>query len=116
MVAIGASYGYVVAHQAANIAPVTRWIFVMGAVLIIGQTVAWLVDRVKVLAVSAHQARTVAEEAKDALEDLNWTLESRVNEQVKELESLGRLRRFLSTQVADAVLSAEGPTATGTSP
>jgi class 3 adenylate cyclase len=107
IVAMGASYGFVVAYQAGNTAPVTRWVFVMGAVVIIGQTVASLVDRLKVLAVSEHEAREAAEDAKDALEDMNWTLESRVIEQVEELERLGRLRRFLSTQVADAVLSTE---------
>ncbi len=34
---------------------------------------------------------------------VNDTLEHRVAEQVDELERLGRLRRFLSKQVADAV-------------
>jgi class 3 adenylate cyclase len=35
-------------------------------------------------------------------------LESRVREQVDEIDRLGRLRRFLSPQVADAVMSAGG--------
>ena len=39
------------------------------------------------------------------LSDLNQTLESRVQHQVQELERLGRLRRFLSPQVADVILS-----------
>jgi class 3 adenylate cyclase len=105
---IGASYGLVVALQAGNTAPVTRWLFAMGAVVIIGQTVASLVDRVRALAVSEHQARAATDQAKFALEDLNRTLERRVTEQVAELERLGRLRRFLSTPVVDAVLSSEG--------
>jgi class 3 adenylate cyclase len=108
MGAIGASYGFVLAQQAGNTAPVTRWIIVMGAVVVIGQTLAWLVDRLRTLAVSEHQARDAADTANAALEDINWTLESRVQEQVGELERLGRLRRFLSTPVADAVLSSEG--------
>jgi CheY-like chemotaxis protein len=39
------------------------------------------------------------------LADLNRTLEERVQEQVGELERLGSLRRFLSPQLADAVVS-----------
>jgi adenylate cyclase len=39
------------------------------------------------------------------LAELNHTLESRVSAQVDELEHLGRLRRFLSPQLADLVLS-----------
>jgi adenylate cyclase len=42
------------------------------------------------------------------LADWNRTLESRVAEQVAELERLGRLRRFLSPQVAELLVSAEG--------
>jgi class 3 adenylate cyclase len=41
------------------------------------------------------------------LDDLNHNLEQRVAEQVDELERTGRLRRFLSPQVAD-VVTAEG--------
>ena len=40
------------------------------------------------------------------LAELNRTLESRVQAQVEELEQLGRLRRFLSQQIADLILSA----------
>ena len=39
------------------------------------------------------------------VETLNANLETRVAEQVDELERMGRLRRFLSPQVADAVVS-----------
>jgi DNA-binding response OmpR family regulator len=39
------------------------------------------------------------------LAELNRTLEDRVRRQVEELERLGRLRRFLSPQLADAVVS-----------
>jgi class 3 adenylate cyclase len=105
---IGASYGLVVALQAGDTAPLTRWVFVIGAVVIIGQTVASLVERVRTLAASERQAYASADQARLALQDLNQTLERRVDEQVGELERLGRLRRFLSTPVADAVLSAEG--------
>jgi adenylate cyclase len=39
------------------------------------------------------------------LRELNRTLEERVRTQVEELERLGRLRRFLSPQLADAIVS-----------
>jgi adenylate cyclase len=42
------------------------------------------------------------------LGELNHTLEARVDEQVAELERLGRLRRFLGPQVAELLISAEG--------
>jgi class 3 adenylate cyclase len=44
--------------------------------------------------------------ARRSLADLNHNLEDRVAEQVEELERIGRLRRFLSPQVADVVMSA----------
>jgi class 3 adenylate cyclase len=44
--------------------------------------------------------------ARVALYDLNRTLEQRVAEQVEALDRLGRLRRFLSPQVAEVVLNA----------
>jgi adenylate cyclase len=45
-----------------------------------------------------------------AIELATWnrTLETRVDEQVRELERLGRLRRFLAPQVAELLISAEG--------
>jgi class 3 adenylate cyclase len=47
----------------------------------------------------------------DELADLNRTLEARVTAQVAELERLGRLKRFFSPQLAEAILSggAEDP-------
>jgi len=42
------------------------------------------------------------------LADWNRTLETRVQDQVAQLERLGRLRRFLAPQVADLLVSAEG--------
>ena len=47
----------------------------------------------------------------DQLTDLNRTLEGRVVAQVAELENLGRLKRFFSPQLAEAILSggAEDP-------
>src|SRR5262249_36931733 len=47
----------------------------------------------------------------DQLEDANRTLESRVREQVDQLERLGRLKRFFSPQLAELILKggAEDP-------
>src|SRR5262245_30784668 len=47
----------------------------------------------------------------DQLEELNRTLEARVAAQVGELEKLGRLKRFFSPQLAEAILTggAEDP-------
>ena len=42
----------------------------------------------------------------DTIEELNEGLEQRVRDQVAELEQLGKLRRFLSPQIADVVVSA----------
>jgi|tagenome__1003787_1003787.scaffolds.fasta_scaffold20988249_2 adenylate cyclase len=41
----------------------------------------------------------------DELAELNRTLESRVRQQVEDLERMGRLKRFLSPQVVDLVVS-----------
>ena len=46
-----------------------------------------------------------SERQKAELAEWNSTLEQRVTEQVRELEALGRLRRFLSPQVAEIVMS-----------
>jgi adenylate cyclase len=50
---------------------------------------------------------TIQQQAAE-LAEWNQTLETRVQEQVSELERLGRLRRFLSPQVAELLVSAEG--------
>ena len=41
----------------------------------------------------------------EEVQDLNANLEARIEEQVGEIERIGRLKRFLSPQVADAVVS-----------
>src|SRR5688500_1813096 len=53
-----------------------------------------------------ERAHLLAIEARDAeLAALNRTLEERVSRQVEELERLGRLRRFLSPQLAEVVVA-----------
>jgi PAS domain S-box-containing protein len=50
-------------------------------------------------------ARTVRAQA-DELTEWNRTLNARVDEQVEEIERMSRLRRFLTPQIADAILAA----------
>jgi DNA-binding NarL/FixJ family response regulator len=50
---------------------------------------------------------TIVQQAAE-LAEWNQTLTQRVDEQVAELERLGRLRRFLAPQVADLLVSADG--------
>lgn len=60
---------------------------------------------------SLLRIKTLHDEVQAQAEELarwNRELEARVDTQVHELERLGRLRRFLSPQVADAVVSAGG--------
>ncbi|HEX2052299.1 MAG TPA: response regulator, partial [Actinomycetota bacterium] len=62
------------------------------------------VARVRSLLRIRRYHQTIIEQAAE-LKDLNRTLEGRVREQVGEIERLSRLRRFLSPQVADLLVS-----------
>jgi class 3 adenylate cyclase len=63
----------------------------------VGYLIGALIDQLE-------QSRDAERRAGAELADLNANLESKVNEQVDEVERLGRLRRFLSAPVAEAVL------------
>ena len=63
-----------------------------------------LLTRVKSLLRIKRYHDTIKLQAAELLE-LNRTLEERVRTQVEELERLGRLRRFLSPQLADAIVT-----------
>jgi class 3 adenylate cyclase len=109
----GIGYGATLAAKKGATAPVTLWIDVIGAVVIVGLTVAWLVERSRLLAQREHEATERAErayaeavEARDVVDLLIQNLEATVAEQVEELDRMGQLRRFLSPQVADTVLAA----------
>jgi class 3 adenylate cyclase len=65
---------------------------------------AALVGRVKSMLRIKFLQDTVQEQALQ-LQESNRTLESRVAEQVSELERLGRLKRFFSPQLADLIVS-----------
>ena len=63
-----------------------------------------LIARVRSLLRIKHYHDTIQAQTAE-LAELNRTLESRVQAQVEELEHLGRLRRFLSQQIADLIVS-----------
>jgi adenylate cyclase len=64
---------------------------------------AELLARVRSLVRVSRYHRTIAEQARQ-LAEWNEQLEARVAEQVSELDRIGRLRRFLSPQVAELVM------------
>lgn len=95
-----------VPELASSWVPVTAFSYLILVIL------SLMLDRVQRLAAQERSARAEVErlvtserEAREALADLNATLEDRVRAQVGEIEGLGRLRQFLSPQVADAVVT-----------
>ncbi|HSV39626.1 MAG TPA: adenylate/guanylate cyclase domain-containing protein [Nocardioidaceae bacterium] len=92
--------GLVVSLQEGWVAPLGTWLFVAANVIGTGVLMGQIGSRADELATSEHDARI-------GLADLNRTLEERVEVQVSEIEQLGGLRRFLSPQVADVVLSGD---------
>jgi class 3 adenylate cyclase len=96
-------FGLVVFIQDGWFAPLVQWTAVTAIVFATAVLMGLIAERADALAASEHAARV-------ELAELNHTLEDRVEDQVKEIERLGGLRRFLSPQVADAVLSGESET------
>lgn len=95
----------VLALQGGWPAPVQVWLLVATTVVATSWILGIIAERADRLAVSEHEARV-------ELAEINQTLETRVASQVTEIERLGQLRRFLSPQVADAVLSGESEAVT----
>lgn len=93
-------FGLVVTLQEGWVFPFGQWLLVVVTVIATAYLMGILAERSDRLAESEHEARV-------ELAELNHTLAERVEEQVSEIERLGQLRRFLSPQVADAVLSGE---------
>jgi class 3 adenylate cyclase len=109
-----ASYASVLAVQAGHSGPGSRWVIVVGVSGMAMAFLVWIFSHVEHLALAEHHARQAVEGsslelhvANERLEELNRTLEARVAAQVDEIEGLNRLRRFLSTPVADAVLTSD---------
>jgi len=100
-------YGLLVCLQPGNTAPLSRWLLGVGAVAIAGSAVSLLVERMRLLSRDSDEALRELENAHHELAELNRSLNHRVADHVEELGRLNRLRRFLSTPVADAILSAD---------
>jgi len=86
----------------ASDAPWPVWgvlLFVAGSLLVAGFLTGDLIEQLE-------RSRNAEHDAATELADLNANLEAKVAEQVNEVERLGRLRRFLSAPVAEAVLTA----------
>jgi class 3 adenylate cyclase len=66
---------------------------------------AWASDRLRELAARERAATAEVTALAGELAELNGQLEVRVAEQVEQIDALGRLERFLSPQVAQAVMS-----------
>jgi class 3 adenylate cyclase len=79
--------------------PVLQWLFLVIVLGAVAAVVGQLIGGIDEVAESERRART-------ALANLNADLEFRVDEQVDELARLSRLRRFLSPQVAEAIVDA----------
>ena len=82
------------------VAPVGQWSILLAVVVATALLVGDIAERSDLMAAAEHEARV-------ELADMNTTLETRVADQVTEIERLGELRRFLSPQVADAVTSGD---------
>lgn len=95
-----ACWGGVVGLQDGWASPFQAWLFAAANIIGTGVVVGQIAARNKELAAAEHEARL-------GLAELNRTLESRVETQVAEIERLGGLRRFLSSQVADVVLAGD---------
>jgi class 3 adenylate cyclase len=74
------------------------WLLIATTVVATSWVLGIIAERADRLAVSEREARMELDEA-------NQTLEARVASQVTEIERFGQMRRFLSPQIADVVLS-----------
>ena len=95
---VAIEYAAVLALVDGFTSPVLQWASVMLTLSVVGVLASGFTDRADRLAVSEYQAR-------QQLACVNETLEERVREQVADIERLSRLRRFLSPQIADVVMS-----------
>lgn len=91
-------FGLVVLVQPGWSSPGGQWLILLATVVATAFLMGVIAEQSDLLAASEHDARA-------ELAVVNRGLEDRVQEQVAEIEGLGRLRRFLSPQVADAVVS-----------
>ena len=111
IVAMGVGIGIVLVLYTSPAVPLALalngWIFTMGTVLVTGTFVSMLVQQVHDVATSERSSRREAEAAKTELFLLNRDLEDRVKAKVLEVERLSELRRLVSSNVADALLTSD---------
>ena len=107
VVLIGVAYAIQLVVQSGYSTPVARWLWVVGVIGISVMFVNSLVSKAERSAEREAKARQAEESARVELARTNEALEARVAEQVGEMERLGRLRRFLSPNLADVVVSSE---------
>ncbi|MEY2470661.1 MAG: hypothetical protein QOF21_3359 [Actinomycetota bacterium] len=93
-----AGYGAVLGLADGYPRPVGRFLFVAGTTLATALMIARFVDNVERLASSERSLHAEVEAARQQLE-------ARVSEQVDEVERLGRLRRFVTPQIAETLMS-----------
>lgn len=86
-------------------APAQVWLLLATTVVATSWIIGIVAERAERLAGSEHRARV-------ELAEMNETLEAQVEAQVIEIERLGGLRRFLSPQIADVVLSGDSEAVT----
>lgn len=98
LAACGLGHGVLLATSDEVVSPVMQWTFLMTVLTATTILVGGLVQRLE-------QSGRAEQRARALLAESNVQLEQTVTEQVDQLERLSRLRRFLSAQVADAVVS-----------
>jgi class 3 adenylate cyclase len=84
------------------------WLRVLILVTTIGATssvLAWIIGQIEHLATKERAAQADLAQATEELEEANAQLEERVGRQGEEIGSLQQLRRFVSPQVAEALLA-----------
>ncbi len=99
LVLIAGQFGAVLVLRPGYRDPFLQWIFLVIVLGAVGAVVGQVIGGVDEVAESERRARR-------ELANLNADLEFRVDEQVDELARLSRLRRFLSPQVAEAIVDA----------
>jgi class 3 adenylate cyclase len=96
-----ATYVGVIAFSPGYPAPAARFSMVAGAMVSAGLISSRMLRFIENMATRERQLHSEVEQARTQLE-------ARVGDQVDEIERLGKLRRFLSPQIADTVLSSGG--------
>ncbi len=85
--------------------PVARLVLIGGFMLAAADLFSRFANEMKVVADRERDAHAEVEAVRQELADTNRQLATRVEEQVEEVERLGRLRRFVTPQIAETLMS-----------